>query len=51
MDEEIQPYGLIELPPVVVDEQEPLDESDPSLESLLTNEVNDVDHDDMDVDE
>ena len=51
MDEEIQPNGLIELPSFAMDKQEPPYESDPSLESLLTDELSDIDHDDMGIDE
>lgn len=43
VDAEIQPYGLIKLPLVVVDEQEPQDESDSYLESMLAEDLSDVD--------
>lgn len=43
VDEEIQPNGLIELPPVAMDEQGPQDESDSYLESMLTEDLGDVD--------
>jgi hypothetical protein len=41
--EEIQPDGLIELPPVAMDEKEPQDESDSYLESMLIEDLSDVD--------
>ena len=41
--EEIQLDGLIELPPVAMDEKEPQDESDSYLESMLTEDLSDVD--------
>lgn len=41
--EEIQPDGLIELPPVAMDEKEPREESDSYLESMLTEDLSDVD--------
>ena len=41
--EEIQPDGLIELPPIAMDEKEPQDESDSYLESMLTEDLSDVD--------
>ena len=43
VDEEIQPNGLIELSLIAMDEQEPQDESDPHLESMLTEDLSDVD--------
>ena len=43
VDEEIQPDDLIELPPVAMDEQEPQDESDSYLESMLTEDLSDAD--------
>ena len=49
VDEEIQPDGLIELPSTVMDEQEAQDESDSYLESMLTEDLSDVD--DMDADD
>lgn len=49
VDEEIQPDGLIELPPVIINEQEPQDESDSYLESMQTEDMSDVG--DMDVDD
>ena len=44
VDEEIEPDGLVEIPPVAIDEEPPLD-SDTYLESLLTEELPDVDVD------
>eukprot|EP00253_Pinus_taeda_P014811 PITA_14811 len=49
VDKEIQPDGLIELPPVAMDEQEPQDESDSYMESMLTENMSDAD--DIDVDD
>jgi len=49
VDEEIQPDGLIELPPIAINEQEPQDESDSYMESMLTEDLSDAD--DMDVDD
>jgi len=49
VDEEIQPDGLIELPPISMDEKKPQDESDYYLESMLTKNL--CDADDMDVDD
>eukprot|EP00253_Pinus_taeda_P035891 PITA_35891 len=49
VDEEIQPDGLIELPPIAMDEQEPEDESDSYLENMLAEDLSDVD--DMDVED
>lgn len=49
VDQEIQPNGLIELHPVAMDEQEPQDESDSYLESMLTEDLSDAN--DMDVDD
>ena len=43
VDEEIQPYGLVELPLVTIDEHEPELESDSYLESLLTEDLSDAD--------
>ena len=43
VDEEIQLDGLIELPPVAMDEQEPQDESDSYLESMLIENLSDAD--------
>ena len=43
VDEKIQPDGLVELPLVTIDEQEPQLESDSHLESLLTEDLSDVD--------
>ena len=44
MAEEIEPDGLVEIPPVAIDEEPPLD-SDTYLESLLTEDLLDVDVD------
>jgi len=44
VDEEMQPDGLLEIPSVTMDEEPPL-ESDSYLESLLTEDIEDVDHD------
>ena len=43
VDEEVEPNGLVELPLVTMDEQEPALESDPYLESSLTKDLSDVD--------
>ena len=43
VDEEIQPDGLVELPIVTADEFDPQLESDSYLESLLTEDLSDVD--------
>ena len=43
VDEEIQLDGLIVLPLVAMDEQEPLNESDSYLESMLTEDLSDDD--------
>ena len=43
VDEEIQPDGLIVLPPVAMDEQESQDESDSYLERMLTEGLSDAD--------
>ncbi len=53
VDEEVQPDGLIELLPlpVTMDEQEPALESDTYLDSLLTEDLSDADHDDHDIDD
>ena len=50
VDNEVHPYGLVELPPVTMDEQEPALESDTYLESLLTEDLSDVDDDPKDAD-
>jgi len=42
VDGKIQPNSLIELPPIAMDEQEPQDESDSYLESMLTEELSDA---------
>ena len=47
VDEEIQPDGLVELPLVTNDEHEPQLESDSYLESLLTEDLSDVDDNDL----
>ena len=49
VDEEIQPDGLVELPVVTIDEQETQLDSDSYLESLLTEDLSDVD--DIDVED
>ena len=41
VDEEIQPDGLVKLPSVVMDVEEPPLESDDYLESLLTEDLDD----------
>ena len=52
MDSKIQPYVLVEIPLVVMDEKEPPLESDAYLESLMIEDLNDVDDNDMnDVDD
>ena len=43
VDEEIQLDGFIELPSVAMDEEEPQDERDSYLESMLTEDLSDVD--------
>lgn len=43
MDEEIQPDGLVELPPVTAYEPDPQLESDAYLESLLMEVLSDAD--------
>ena len=48
VDEEIQPDGLVELPPLIADDPDGQLESDAYLESLLAEDLNDVegiDHD------
>ena len=43
VDEDVQPDGLVEIPPVALDEQELTLESDNYLESLLTKDLSDAD--------
>ena len=47
VDYEIQPNGLVEIPPVSMDEEELPLESDSYLESLLIKDLNDADENDL----
>ena len=49
VDEEIQPDGLVEIPSIVMDVEEPPFEGDAYLESLLTEDLDD-DSDAIDAD-
>ena len=51
VDEEIQPDGLVEIPPVAMDEDMPQLESDDYIENLLAENLDDDDSDGVDIDD